>query len=160
MLLALSEDALEKLQEEVEEAEKDSEYGSEEDELEMMPSGLLDSSASSKRKATGQSGDSRQAVKKRMGKALRPNRIYFRWRGRQPGTGEIETTQEDRHLGHFDFKNSGLTGQGVIVHPNFFGDEAVEMKIYKRDNFPQNEAEAWSNLGEERWDYERTARWH
>lgn len=168
MLLGLSEDSVEQFREETEEAGKWSEdewkdpADDDEEEDEEATYGNPGSSAAvAKRKATGQPTSSKPTIiKRRLGETPRPNRVYFQWRGRETGLREIQCGRLGNHVGHLDFSSSGLTAHGVFVHPNFFGDERVEFKIYKADEKPHSEPEAWSDMSERGWDYERVGRWH
>lgn len=158
MLMALSEDAVEKFRVETEQAEKDSEYGSEFDEQEATYE-LPGLSAPLKRKATGQPSANKLAIKRRLGETPRPNRIHFRWRGRETGESEIVIDNKDRHIGHLDFSSDGLTAEGVLANPVYFGEESLKINLYKIDDKPHRRPEAWSSMSERQWDRECGARW-
>lgn len=52
---------------------------------------------------------------------------------------KIQTGEFEGHVGHLDFKENGLVAQGLFSHPKLFGDEKLEVRIYRNRYKPQNQ---------------------
>jgi hypothetical protein len=159
MLLAMSEDSLQTLRQNV---EVDSDEDTDQD-SDNLHTGVHGNWSRRKRTASGKrTANGTRAVpvpiKRRLGTAPKANRIYLQWAGRDAGSGEIEQDTDNKHTGYLDFDESKLSAKGEFSHPNFFG-ENVPFSIFKVANQPSKVPEPWSHFSEKQHNYESTARW-
>lgn len=156
MLLGTSEEAIRQLEQEAEEAEKDTEDGLDEDEVihDDPTAGMA-----RKRKAHGQPDSSRPLTRRRLDHTPRPNRVFLRWRGRNSNTGEIQGPHlQEHHVGYLDVSAGGLTAKGKMAHPGLL-HEKLHIKIYKVASESKDQPEPWSELSDRKWQAMCSTRW-
>jgi hypothetical protein len=153
MLLAMSEDSLEMLRQDV---EVDSDEDTDQD-SDNLGTGVHGNSGSRKRMAKG-TGAAPGSIKRRLGATLKANRIYLRWAGRETGEGEIQLDTDNEHTGYLDFDESKLSAKAVFSFPAMFGRD-VQFSIFKVADQPSKVPEPWSHFSVKQYDYESTARW-
>lgn len=144
MLLALSDDALHLLRQDLEVDPDDSDFDSYE--------------SPRKRKAEG-THPAHGPIKRRLGESPKPNRVYLQWAGREPGEGVIQLDTRNEHTGYLDFDASKASAQGVFAHPGFFGDARVAFAIHKATDRPVKTPRPWTHFSEKQYNYECKARW-
>lgn len=149
MLLALSDDALHLLRQDVGYDPEDSDgddydgYGNKR-----------------KRKAEGTHAG-QGPIKRRLGASPKPNRVYFQWAGRDTGERVIQLDYDNKHYGYLDFDVSKAHAKGQFAHPSFFGDEPLIFSIHKTTDRPSKKTpDSWSQFSEKQYAYECGARWH
>lgn len=146
MLLALSDDALHRLKQDL---EVDSE-----DEVDMDSS----SPGPQKRKAQG-THPTPAPIKRRLGESPKPNRVYLQWAGRGAGMGEIQVHTANEHTGYLDFDETRASARGVLASPDHFRGGEVAFIIHKVADRPSKLPDPWSHFSQKQYDYESTARW-
>jgi hypothetical protein len=152
-LLAMSEDSLEMLRQDVE-VDSDEDTNQDSDDLRT---GVHGNSGSRKRMAKG-TGAAPGSIKRRLGATPKANRIYLRWAGRETGEGEIQLDTDNKHTGHLDFDESKLSAKAVFSFPAMF-DRDVQFSIFKVADQPSKVPEPWSRFSEKQYNYESRARW-
>jgi hypothetical protein len=153
MLLAISEDSLEMLRQDVE-ADSDEDTNQDSDGLRT---GIHGNSGSRKRKTKGTCA-APGSIKRRLGATLKANRIYLRWAGRETGEGEIQLDMDNEHTGYLDFDESKLSAKAAFSYPGMFGRD-VQFSIFKVADQPLKVPEPWSHFSVKQYNYESTARW-
>ncbi|KAI1120964.1 hypothetical protein F5Y10DRAFT_257305 [Nemania abortiva] len=146
MLLATSEDSLERLRAE----QPVHSSGSDEEE----PDGSGYSTASGKRKATGSQQAGAKHLKRRLGSSHSPNpsRIYLQWAGCETGTAELVLDEDHERTGHFDLDKRELTARGQFYWRAMFGKKPLVFTLLKVADKPKKKPDAWgSYCEEERW---------
>ncbi|KAI1264047.1 hypothetical protein F5Y18DRAFT_392379 [Xylariaceae sp. FL1019] len=147
MLIARSKEALERL------LEEQPAYSDDELEEEEYAS-IDDRSGSSKRKAAGQSQQSRfRPFKRRLGgdEESPAGRFYFYWAGLEPGTSYLVLDEVSDRVGHFDMDKSGMSARGQF---NFvaYGPKPFMFTLLKISDKPEKKPDDWSSYCEkERW---------
>lgn len=111
MLLALSDDALHLLRQEVEvdfdEEEDDDRNADDSDDNSYSGSGPQ------KRKKNA-SHATQFPIKRRLGETPNPNRVYLQWAGREAGEDVIAVDSDNEHIGYLDFDASKASARGSI----------------------------------------------
>lgn len=152
MLLGNSDDAVHQLSQDM--------YDSSDGDWSECYDSDLDGDLSDSRKRKAKNESISRPIKRRLGEAPRPNRVYLLWGGRETGEGEIQVDTANGQSGYLDFDEQTATAQGQFSYPTFFGaKEPVGFSIYKVSDHPSERPEAWARLSEKQWDYECTARW-
>ncbi|KAI1359787.1 hypothetical protein F5Y08DRAFT_344333 [Xylaria arbuscula] len=147
MLLASSEDSLERFREEQAAC---SDYEDKE------VSDLESHTTSGKRKHKGSQGTSIKPFKRRLGggeESRNPNRFYLLWAGCETGTGELVLDGDDERTGHFDIDKSGITAQGQFFYRGLSGDEPFVFELLKVADEPNKSPDDWAS-------YCESYRWH
>ncbi|KAI0104629.1 hypothetical protein GGR51DRAFT_223637 [Nemania sp. FL0031] len=145
MLLATSEESLERLREE--QAVRSS------DDEEEFSCGY-DVAALGKRRATGSQQANGRNFKRRLGgdKPAEPGRIYLQWAGCQTGDTYLVLDEDHERTGHFDLDKTELTARGQFYFRHFFGDEPLVFTLLKVSDTPKKRPDAWASYCEEdRW---------
>ncbi|OXV10329.1 hypothetical protein Egran_01912 [Elaphomyces granulatus] len=157
MLLAMSEDSLQMLRQEM---EVDSDEDTDEDSSDDLSTSVHGTLGSRKRAAKGTLVAPGPVKRSRSGMTPNTNRIYLQWAGRETGEGVIQLDTDD-HTGYIDFNETKLTGNGVFCYPEMFGksDSQVSFSIFKVADQPSKTPEPWSDFSEKQYDYECSARW-
>lgn len=131
MLLGMSDDAVQRLREDVDDI-KDTDwygdYGSDSD-------SDSDSDNPYSRKRKVKNHPSHQPTKRRLGETPRPNRVYPQWAGRQ-SDGEIEVDERNENTGYLDFSGNRASAQGEFKSPSWIGSKMVSFSIYKVSDRP------------------------
>lgn len=153
MLLALSENLLQMLRQDVE-VERDEDTNLDEDGLQA---GVYGNSGSRKRVADGAHAVQR-SIKHRRGETPKTNRIYLQWAGRETGEGEIQLDTDNEQNGYLDVDESKLSAKGMFSSPSWFGRD-VQISIFKVADQPSKVPELWSRFSEKQYSYESRARW-
>jgi hypothetical protein len=153
MLLAMSEDSLEMLRQDVE-VDSDEDTNQDSDDLRT---GVHGNSGSRKRMAKGTCA-APGSTKRKLGATLKANRIYLQWAGRETGEGEIQLDTNNEHTGYLDFDESKLSAQAVFSYPTTLSRD-VQFSIFKVADQPLKVPEPWSRFSEKQYNYESTARW-
>jgi hypothetical protein len=153
MLLAMSEDSLQMLREDV---EVDSDEDTDQD-SDNLRTGVHGNSGSRKRMAKGTRAE-QGSIKRRLGTTPKSNRVYLQWAGRETGEGEVQVDTDNKHTGYLDFNESKLSAKGVFSYPDMFGTE-VPFSIFKVADQPSKVPEPWSRFSEKQYNYESRARW-
>jgi len=153
MLLAISEDSLEMLRQDVE-LDSDEDASQDSDNIWMRTQG---NPGSQKRKGMGvRLGPG--SAKRKLGATPNANRIYLQWAGRETGEGEIELDTDNKNTGYLDFEESRVSANAVFSYPAMFGRD-VQFSIFKVADQPSKVPEPWSHFSEKQYDYESAARW-
>ncbi|KAN0072624.1 hypothetical protein V8E54_009553 [Elaphomyces granulatus] len=157
MLLAMSEDSLQILRQEM---EVDSDEDTDEDSSDGLSTSVHGTLGSRKRAAKGTLVVPGPVKRSRPGMTPNTNRIYLQWAGRETGEGVIQLDTDD-HTGYIDFNETKLTANGVFCYPEMFGksDSQVSFSIFKVADKPSKTPEPWSDFSEKQYDYECSARW-
>lgn len=150
MLLALSDDALQLLRQDV---EVDS------DEEDDVDSDDLDGYGGPRKRQRKATHTAQGPIKRRLGETPKSNRVYLQWAGRESGEGEIQLDTENSHTGYLDFDASKASAQGVFAYPSYFGDERLAFTIRKVSDQPSKIPDSWSGFNEKQYAYESRARW-
>ncbi|KAI1274224.1 hypothetical protein F5Y07DRAFT_373686 [Xylaria sp. FL0933] len=145
MLLASSEESLERLRQEQavrssdeEEELTDSEYHS----------------GWGKRKATTSKQADAKHFKRRLGTGSTqvPGRFYLQWAGCETGNAYLVLDEDHERTGHFDLDKTGMTARGQMFCRVFFSDKPIVFTLLKIADEPKKEPDAWSSYcEEERW---------
>ncbi|KAI0427475.1 hypothetical protein F5Y09DRAFT_333347 [Xylaria sp. FL1042] len=145
MLLASSEESLERLREE--QAVRSSDEEGE----------LTDSEYNSgwgKRKATTLRKTGTKHFKRRLGgdSSKNPGRFYLQWAGCEIGTAKLILDEDHERTGHFDLDKTGMTARGQMSCRDFFGDKPMVFTLLKVAAEPKEQPDAWSSYCEkDRW---------
>lgn len=84
-------------------------------------------------------------------------RVFFCWRGRETGEGEIQLDTNGGNEGHIDVDLASATFKGTFKG-GLVGNAPFEG--YKLSDEPGNYPEDWSSFSEEAYEYARVRRWH
>ena len=152
MLLAMSDDALHQLRQDVD--VPSGRDGHESDHLDSDP--CLTDSREQKAEASPEPTPTKRRI---LGGRNRPNRVCLQWAGRETGEGEIQVDTENENVGYLVFDEARASAQGKIAYPHYYGDVTVEFAIHKVSDQPTKAPEPWSRFSEEQHNYESSARW-
>lgn len=144
MLLATSEESLERFREE--------QARSDDKDEEVTDSESF--TTSGKRKHKDSQRTSAKHFKRRLGGGEDPrtsNRFYLLWAGCEIGTGYLVLDEDYERTGHFDLDSTGITAKGRFFYRSL-GDEPFEFKPLKVADKPRKRPDEWSSYREEvRW---------
>lgn len=106
--------------------------------------------------------DSRGSAKKQKTAPTKTNRqsrrVYFKWRGRETGEGEIQLNYDNENIGWLDFDLTLASFEGETYIP--FVSGMCNLKGYKMHDEPGNpDVGSWSDYGEREHEYARVNRW-
>jgi hypothetical protein len=118
-------------------------------------------SKSLKRKEPSSAKDTTQLnpIRRRLGETPKSNRIYFQWAGRETGQCVIQVDDRNEHVGQLDFGTSKMSATGFFRYPGMWGKVNIPIEIYKVADKPSKKPEPWREYSNDKYEYERVARW-
>ncbi|KAI1172045.1 hypothetical protein F4777DRAFT_23634 [Nemania sp. FL0916] len=148
MLLAMSEESLERFREE--QPVRESSSDEEESEYEWgYPPGTV-----KKRKPTSTGSVNKMSFKRRLGESSsKPGRVYLQWAGCETHNSYLVLDEDHERTGYFDLDKTGLTARGQFYYRRMFGkDTPLVFTLLKVADKPKKTPDAWSSYCErERW---------
>jgi len=102
--------------------------------------------------------DGQTTTKKARTAETHPRRLYFLWRGRETGEGEIQLDHDRSNRGWIEFTDDNCLEFHGVINGGFLG-ENVKWSGYKVGGSSAPFRRAWNDYSEEQYDHESIARW-